>query len=122
MSCSSSPFAIDHIQPLARGGADTLENLALSCIGCNGPKSDAIEAPDPKTGTIVPLYHPRHDTWREHFAWNGDFTELVGLSPTGRATLARLDLNRPGVVTLRRLMLGSDEGHPPGWTVSPETL
>ena len=116
-TCSSSPFAIDHIQPLTLGGTDSLENLALACFGCNGPKSAFTEGTDPETGVVVPLYHPRRDNWREHFRWNEDFTELVGLTPTGRATIARLDLNRPGVVPLRRLMLGTEEGHPPAWTL-----
>ena len=116
-SCSSSPFAVDHILPLARGGTDVMENLALSCFGCNGPKSAFTEAIDPETGTLVRLYHPRRDSWREHFRWNNDFTELVGLTPIGRATIVRLDLNRAGVMTLRRLMIGTEEGHPPAWTL-----
>lgn len=119
-ACSSSPLAIDHILPLARGGTDAIINLALSCFGCNGPKSAFTEGTDSLTGELVPLYHPRRDNWREHFSWSADFTEMVGLTPTGRATIARLDLNRPGVVTLRRLMLGTEEGHPPTWTL-PET-
>ena len=108
---------MDHIVPLALGGADTLENLALSCFGCNGPKSAFTEGTDPETDASAALYHPRRDDWREHFRWNGDFNELVGLTPTGRATIVRLDLNRAGVVTLRRLMIGSEEGHPPIWTL-----
>ena len=111
---------MDHILPLARGGADAIENLALACFGCNGPKSAFTEAADPTTESVALLYHPRRDDWREHFRWNDDFTELVDLTPTGLATIARLDLNRPGVVALRRLMIGSEEGHPPAWTL-PET-
>ena len=94
-----------------------LANLALSCFGCNGPKGDAIEAMDPETGVLVALFNPRQDNWREHFCWNETLTELIGLTPVGRVTITRLKLNRLGVVNLRRLMLGSNEGHPPLWTL-----
>jgi HNH endonuclease len=120
MSCCPDPFAIEHIYPLAHGGTDALDNLALSCFGCNGPKGDVTEALDAETNTIVPLFHPRQDDWHGHFAWNPTFTELIGKTPTGRATIQRLKLNRPGVVNLRRLMLGTEEGHPPSWTL-PES-
>lgn len=31
-------FCLDHVEPLARGGADDEENLALSCDKCNNDK------------------------------------------------------------------------------------
>jgi hypothetical protein len=61
---------------------------------------------------IVPLFHPRRDRWGDHFAWNADFTRIVGLTPTGRATVEKLQLNRVGVVNLRRVMLIAGL-HPP---------
>ena len=33
---------------------------------------------DPETGTVVPLFHPRQDSWDDHFRW--DHVELVGLT------------------------------------------
>ncbi|NKS42290.1 HNH endonuclease [Rhodococcus hoagii] len=33
-------FQIDHITPIARGGEDTLDNLAASHRGCNRDKGD----------------------------------------------------------------------------------
>jgi len=60
----------------------------------------------------VLLYHPRRDRWDTHFAWSDDFTLIVGLTPTGRATEATLFLNRDGVVNLRRLIYTIGE-HPP---------
>lgn len=80
-------FSMEHIISLAAGGADTADNLALACQGCNGGKHDHISAADPLTGEIVPLYHPRRDNWHEHFTWNSDQTRLLGLTPTGRATI-----------------------------------
>ncbi len=48
----------------------------------------------------------------KHFAWSDDFTLLIGLTPTGRATVGALLLNRDGVVNLRRLLYLNGE-HPP---------
>ena len=50
---------------------------------------------------MVPLYHPRQHRWPDHFAWNEDTTIVIGLTPTGRATVEALRLNRENVVNLR---------------------
>lgn len=110
-SASSSPFAIDHIVPRARGGKTVLKNLAYACQGCNGKKRDKMQAVDPFTREVVDLFHPRQQKWSDHFAWNEDFTLMIGLTQTGRATLVALDLNRIGVVNLRKLLLNSNQ-HP----------
>ena len=90
-----SPFAVDHIFPRVRGGMNNLENRAYSCGGCNGAKYDCIEASDPTTGLLTALFNPRRDRWSEHFVWNAEETEMIGISATGRATISRLRLNRP---------------------------
>ncbi len=36
--------------------------------------------------------------------WNEDFTLAIGSTPTGRATAPQLQLNREGVVNLRRVL------------------
>jgi HNH endonuclease len=105
-------FSIEHIQPKSAGGTDLLDNLALSCQGCNNRKYTATMATDPITGQIVPLYHPRQDRWEAHFCWDEDFANLLGLTPTGRATIARLDLNRPRLVNLRQALTVAGK-HPP---------
>jgi hypothetical protein len=69
------------------------------------------------SGERVSLYNPRQHQWREHFTWNADFTQMVGLTPTGRATIARLGLNRPNVINLRRLLVAFQE-HPPEETLA----
>lgn len=109
---SPDPFSIEHIIPQSKGGLDDLENLALACQGCNNKKYNHIEARDPITGQSVALYHPRQHLWAEHFAWNEDFTQLLGLTPIGRSTIERLQLNRIGVMNLRQL-LHSVGRHPP---------
>lgn len=35
---TSGPFHLDHVQPLSRGGANSLDNLAVSCARCNMSK------------------------------------------------------------------------------------
>ena len=106
------PFSIEHIMPRASGGTDDLDNLALSCQGCNNFKRTYSEATDPITGSKFPLYHPRRDRWAKHFCWSEDALTLVGLTPIGRATIERLQLNRGGVVKLRSLLLLAGK-HPP---------
>lgn len=106
-----STFSIEHIVPGARGGGDDLENLALSCQSCNGHKYAKTEAPDPRSGKIVPLFHPRRQRWEEHFAWSADFTKILGKTPTGRATIDALCLNRDNLLRLRRLLWAAGE-HP----------
>ena len=101
---SPDTFSIEHIVPVGRGGGHDLTNLALSCQGCNNRKFISIDAEDPVNGGRVALFHPRRDLWSDHLTWNEDCTMVMGLTPTGRATVERLDLNRPGVVNLRRLL------------------
>lgn len=98
--------------PSADGGPDEEANLAYSCSGCNGFKGTATQGVDPKTGVEVLLYNPRLDRWAEHFTWSMDRLELLGLTPTGRAAIARLRLNRVGVINLRELLKGKGL-HPP---------
>jgi hypothetical protein len=104
LAVATEPFAAEHIIPTVRGGATILDNLALSCSGCNGHKYDRTEGYDPVSQSMAPLYHPRQHTWSEHFAWSEDYTQIVGLTPTGRATVEMLHLNREGVVNLRWIL------------------
>lgn len=101
---SPDSFSIDHIVPLHKGGTNSFNNLANACQGCNNRKYVSTTAIDPLTGEEVALYHPRRDNWLEHFVWNEDFTLLIGLTPTGRATIEKLEINRKGVVNLRKLL------------------
>jgi HNH endonuclease len=105
-------FSVEHIIPRSQGGKTTLDNLALSCQGCNNHKYNKTEASDRLSGNLVLLYHPRQQRWSEHFAWNDDFTLIIGLTPTGRATVDTLQLNREGVVNLRLVLYMMGE-HPP---------
>lgn len=110
---SSDSLTVDHIIPRGADGPTTADNLALSCHGCNQHKSKRTAALDPATDSHVKLFHPREQRWDEHFAWNNDFTAVLGLTGTGRATVIALRLNRPGLVNLRRVLFALGE-HPPG--------
>jgi hypothetical protein len=109
---SPDSFSVEHIIPLSKQGATEPENLAFACQGCNNRKYTAIDAVDPITHEVAQLYHPRQQRWSEHFAWNEDCTLIIGLTPTGRATVEKLDLNRAGLMNLRRLLFALGE-HPP---------
>jgi hypothetical protein len=112
MDYSSQSFVFEHIIPVAKGGETSLENLALACGGCNSYKYTKQEAVDPTSSENVPLYHPRQDIWMEQFIWSEDGLEIVGITPTGRATIDALNLNRSGVKNIRRLLVMADL-HPP---------
>lgn len=112
MRYSPDPFAVEHIVPRVAGGGNAASNLALSCQGCNNLKFVSIEAVDPVTGVLVPLFHPRQQRWSQHFLWSQDTTVVVGRTSIGRATVERLRLNREGVVNLRRVLATIGQ-HPP---------
>jgi hypothetical protein len=101
-----APFQIDHIIARQHGGITELENLALSCIHCNRFKGPNVAGPDPESGAIVRLFHPRHDRWAEHFRWDGP--KLKALTQIGRVTIAVLLINDPEAVAVRKAL--QDEG------------
>lgn len=95
------PFEVEHVIPPNRGGPDDDGNLALACRACNVFKGDAVEAADPETGTTVPLYHPRRDTWSGHFRFVNDTGGIIGLTHVGRASVERLKMNSAAQRTAR---------------------
>jgi hypothetical protein len=105
-------FEFEHIVPRSADGETEFENLCLSCPSCNRYKLDLSLAPDPLTKEHVPLFHPQQQRWLDHFCWNADATEIVGLTATGRATVAALKMNRPQLIRARRLWIAMNE-HPP---------
>lgn len=109
---ATQSFNLDHIYPRSLGGTTDFENLALACPGCNSHKSNKIEAVDPVTQEKVGLFHPRTQIWEEHFAWSERYTVIIGLTPTGRATVVALQLNRKKLINLRKVLYEVGE-HPP---------
>jgi hypothetical protein len=92
-------FHIDHIRPRTVGGSTTAENLALACVSCSLRKWAKQTATDPDSGEDVPLFNPRTQSWKEHFRWDGE--RIRPLTPTGRATVAALAMNRPLILAIR---------------------
>jgi 5-methylcytosine-specific restriction endonuclease McrA len=96
-------FEVDHVVPSSRGGLTTFENLAYACPHCNDRKWAHVEFEDPETGQIVPLFHPRKDSWQDHFRWSSHTDlEVIGTTASGRATVACLQLNHPELTSIRR--------------------
>jgi hypothetical protein len=98
------PVVIDHILPVTEGGVHSLDNLAASCSDCNGHKSAGTRGFDPQETRLAPLFHPRQDSWHEHFSWSGDGLRIIGLTAIGRATVLKLNLNRQGLLNLRAVL------------------
>jgi hypothetical protein len=84
---------IEHITPRSKGGTDDELNLWLSCPLCNRYKSDRTVARDPQTAEEVSLFDPRRQRWMDHFLWSSDGLRIIGVTPTGRATVAALRLS-----------------------------
>jgi len=105
-----APFARfheEHVVPRSHGGEDIETNLALACDRCNLHKGPNLSGIDPATGEVVPLFHPRAQEWRQHFAPRG--AEITGLTPTGRATVRVLNMNAPRRVELRAVLRANGE-------------
>lgn len=103
---------LDHLLPAALGGETVEDNLWLACSACNILKHDRKAAQDPETGETVPLFNPRRHAWADHFVWSDGDIRVTGMTPTGRATVQALQLNRAVLVTARRLWIAAG-WHPP---------
>ncbi|MFB2876057.1 HNH endonuclease [Floridanema aerugineum] len=108
------PFTVDHVIPLSKGGLNSIDNLALACFHCNRQKSDKIAAIDKQSGAEVSLFNPRSDSWEEHFIWSVDVRSIIGLTATGRATIAALKFNRERIVDIRAADKEIGRHPPPG--------
>lgn len=110
---STAPFSVEHIVAVSNEGSNDLGNLALSCPAYNAHKYTKQAALDPLTRKVVLLFNPRTQVWDEHFAWDETLTQIVGLTPTGRATIKCLKMNRAESVNLRMALVAFGK-HPPG--------
>jgi hypothetical protein len=96
-------FHIEHVIPRQHGGSDAPENRALACPWCNRAKGPNLSGIDADSQAIVPLFNPRTQSWHEHFSRHG--ATIVGISPTGRATVHVLGMNRPECLEMRTWLL-----------------
>ena len=100
------PFHVEHILSRQHGGTDDPSGLALACDRCNAYKGPNLTSIDPDTNTVAVLFNPRRDVWRDHFVIRGG--EILGLTPTGRATVRLLNMNAPRRVELRECQTDDD--------------
>ncbi|OJW15615.1 MAG: HNH endonuclease [Planctomycetales bacterium 71-10] len=82
---------VEHIIARKHGGGDEESNLCLACERCNLFKGSDLSGVDPESGEVVRLFHPRVQSWAEHFELRGPF--IAGLTPCGRATVRVLSMN-----------------------------
>jgi len=103
-------FPIDHIVARQHDGKTESNNLALACLRCNGRKGPNLAGVDPDSGQMVRLFHPRQDSWADHFVWDGAI--LIGKTAEGRATIAVLAINDPSNVAVREALIAEGESPP----------
>lgn len=84
--------------------------LAPAATGIS--KYNRVAGRDPFNNEVATLFHPRRERWQEHFGWNEDYTRVIGLTPTGRATVTALQMNRSAVVNIREVLYAAGK-HPP---------
>jgi HNH endonuclease len=106
----AATFHIDHVLPVVAGGLTTADNLALACVTCSLHKAAKQKVTDPETNELINIFNPRQQVWQEHFSWEG--VTVIGLTTTGRATIATLKMNRAIILEIRKeeILLGR---HPP---------
>ena len=94
---------IDHIFAEKHDGETHEDNLCLSCFQCNRYKGTDLTSIDPYTREITALYHPRKDSWDEHFRI--DDGHIIGLTARGRVTVRLLRFNDPDRTILRQSLI-----------------
>lgn len=103
---------IEHIVPLSIGGQTIIENLCLACPSCNRYKASRQSAINPMTGKRDNLFNPQTQRWKDHFQWNEEGTEIIGITLEGNTTIFALKMNRPQIIRVRRMWVKLGE-HPP---------
>jgi hypothetical protein len=98
---------IEHIVPRGLGGLTEELNLWLACSECNSFKQARVEARNPSSGDLSPLFNPRTQVWQQHFRWSVDGTRIEGLTPIGLATVDALRFNQPHLVLLRKVWIAA---------------
>jgi len=84
--------------------------VGLSNVQRDEREADARQRPS--QGDSVPLFNPRLQKWPDHFRWSEDNLRVIGRTPTGRATVRALRMNRHGVARVRTYLIARGV-HPP---------
>jgi hypothetical protein len=102
-------FHIEHVLPRAQGGMTLLDNLALSCPGCNLAKGDRISAED-RRGRKQALFNPRAFQswllgWHLHFILDRDTGLISPRTSIAEATIDAFNMNDANRLFARRLQI-----------------
>ena len=103
-------FHVEHIIPQKHGGTDRPDNLALACHHCNLAKGSNLTGIDRTTGEVTPLFHPRTDTWHQHFLVHQ--VTISGRTAIGRTTVHVLTMNTLDRLRLRSKLLALGQAWP----------
>lgn len=110
---AATPYFTFHVEHMIakqhREATDEPLQLALACNRCNAYKGPNLSSIDPETQQIVLFFNPRQDAWHDHFMLQSG--EVVGLTPSGRATVRLLNMNAPHRIELRDEWLRDMEIH-----------
>ena len=88
---SDQELQVDHVIAEQHGGEHERDNLAFCCGDCNRAKGPNVATFDPRTGELVPLFHPRRQQWDDHSRREG--ARIFGLTGIGRGTVRLLKMN-----------------------------
>lgn len=78
--------------------------VALACLHCNAHKWAYTEAENSVSGQRVALFNSSTPRWDEYVQWSAHRSlAIVGISPHGRTTVARLQMSHPLLVSIRCL-------------------
>jgi hypothetical protein len=102
-------FHVEHVLPRTHGGMTVLDNLALSCPGCNLTKGDRVSARD-RRGREQPLFNPRAFQswllgWHLHFVLDHETGLISARTPIAEATVDALRMNDANRLFARRLQI-----------------
>lgn len=103
-------FHVEHIIAEQHSGGDDLDNLCLACPECNLTKGPNLAGY--LGGKIVPLFHPRRQSWKRHFYWHGPV--LVGRTQAGIVTVKVLNINDVRRVLVRHSLIEEGRFPPDG--------
>lgn len=95
---------IDHIYAEKHGGETAQPNLCLACGDCNRHKGSDLCSVDPLSGNVTALFHPRRDSWSDHFNLNTNGV-IEPLTATGRVTERVLRFNASELVDERAALI-----------------
>jgi HNH endonuclease len=117
---TATTFEFEHIIPRSSGGETVVENLCLACPSCNRYKAVRVASLKENRQNVIdrvneqtiPFFHPQFQAWSEHFSWNEDASEIVGVTDVGRVTIEALKMNRSQLVRVRKMWVVLGE-HPP---------